>query len=446
MRVSTVLSLVASCVVLAAAVPQEDRVVVLSDDGGWSWYQDERAVVHEGTLYVGAVASGVHDPAREGNVELIAHDLATRKTRIVVLHERLERDDHDVPALLVRPDGRLLAVYARHGTDQLMRYRISERPGDGGGWRTEARLERRENRGITYSNVFHLARENGGRGRLYNFYRGDGWDPNFVVSDDAGETWQDGGRLLEGPDRPYLKYASNGEDTIHFVTTDGHPRVLDNSIYHGFLRGGVVHASDGVPLQALADGPVSPTRATRVFAGDADNVAWTTDLALDDEGRPFVAFSVQKDAAAYKKDEPNVGNGQDHRYHQARWDGSAWQVHEMARAGSRIYPAESDYTGLVALVPGDPDRVFISTNADPVTGQPLVSAADGRRHWEIFEGVTGDEGETWSWTPVTRDSTDDNLRPIVPAWDEGIILLWLRGTMTSYTRYDLDVVGIVGYR
>jgi hypothetical protein len=426
--------------------PPANVVVTLSDDGGWCWYQDERALVHDGTLYVGTVAAGAHDSTRRGNIELIAHDLASGTQRISVLHPNLQLDDHDAPALLVRPDGRVLAVYAKHGNDRLMRYRVSEGPAATTGWRPEATAEQPGNRGVTYANLFHLSDENGGRGRVYNLYRGEGWDPNVVVSDDQGDTWRSGGRLLDGPDRPYLKYASNGRDTIHFVTTDGHPRVLDNSIYHGFLRGGVVHASDGTPLQDLAQGPLAPSAATRVFAGDPDNVAWTTDLELDREGRPFMAFSVQKNAAAFKDDERSPANGQDHRYWHARWIGSAWQVHEMAHAGTRLYPAESDYTGLVALVPGDPDRVFISTNADPATGAPLVSRADGRRHWEIFAGVTRNQGATWSWTPVTADSTADNLRPIVPAWPDGLILLWLRGTLSTYTDYDLDVVGIVGYR
>jgi hypothetical protein len=95
-------------------------------------------------------------------------------------------------------------------------------------------------------------------------------------------------------------------------------------------------------------------------------------------------------------------------------------------------------------VPGDPARVYVSTDADPATGAPLVSAADGRRHWEIFAGATGDGGRTWRWQAVTRDSAADNLRPIVPRGNgAGEILLWLRGRYRSYTDYDLEVVGLL---
>jgi hypothetical protein len=97
----------------------------------------------------------------------------------------------------------------------------------------------------------------------------------------------------------------------------------------------------------------------------------------------------------------------------------------------------------VALVPGDPTRIFISTDADPATGAPLLSAADGQRHWEVFRGVTAD-GRTWRWQPLTRNSTQDNLRPIVPRTGRGDeLVLWVRGRYRSYTDYDLEVVGLL---
>jgi hypothetical protein len=99
----------------------------------------------------------------------------------------------------------------------------------------------------------------------------------------------------------------------------------------------------------------------------------------------------------------------------------------------------------VALVPGDPATLFVSTNADPATGRPLRSAADGKRHWEIHRATTGDGGRTWRWEPVTRDSTVDNLRPVVPrSPGRDPIPLWLRGTYRSYTDYELEVVGLLG--
>jgi hypothetical protein len=114
----------------------------------------------------------------------------------------------------------------------------------------------------------------------------------------------------------------------------------------------------------------------------------------------------------------------------------------MAPAGSRLYPREDDYTGLAAIDPTDVNVVYISTNAYPTTGDPLWSRSDGKRHWEIYRGETLDGGRSWRWTPVTSDSTVDNLRPVVAAGGGRKVLLWLRGTYRTYTDYDLDVMAL----
>ena len=54
---------------------QRQPVIVFNDGGGWCWYQDERALVSDGTHLIGSVAAGVHDPARRGNIEVVAYDL-----------------------------------------------------------------------------------------------------------------------------------------------------------------------------------------------------------------------------------------------------------------------------------------------------------------------------------------------------------------------------------
>jgi hypothetical protein len=102
----------------------------------------------------------------------------------------------------------------------------------------------------------------------------------------------------------------------------------------------------------------------------------------------------------------------------------------MAYAGTRLYPGEDDYTGLVSLDPNDPGVAYFSTDADPSTGAPLVSAADGRRHHELFRATSRDGGSTWRYDPITADSPADNLRPIVPRWTDpggSTLLVWMRG-------------------
>jgi hypothetical protein len=407
--------------------------IVFNDNGAWSWFEDERAVIDRatGTLLVSSVAnaSGTDGRSRDGNVEVVAYHLATGVAERTVLHAGMEADDHDSAALYVRADGRYVAMYSTHTTDHLTRWRVSRRTGDGTDWEPERTFD--HGSAATYSNLY-AARDHADP-VVYAFVRSAGGDPHLLVSRDDGTTWSPGGRLLDGPGRPYVRYAADANGRVHFITTEEHPGSYPTSIYHGVIAGGRLLRSDGEMVDAnLGDDEAGPPeRLTEVFSGGAARRAWAVDLDVDAAGRPYAAFSA------------HFATG-DNRYYYARFDGVGWRVHFMAYAGAGLYAAEPYYTGLVALDPADPSRVFLSTDVHPATGDPLISDRDHRRHHELFEGVTLDRGASWTWTAVTADSTADNLRPIVPAWDgDHTALLWLRGTYTTYQDYDLDVVGII---
>jgi hypothetical protein len=409
--------------------------VVLDDDGGWCWFQDERALSSGGIVVVGSVAAGRHDPARRGDVGLSFWRPATGETWRMELHDRLELDDHDAPALLRTDGGGLLAVYARHGSDHLVRWRRSTGIGKKAAWSAEERvaIAPEARMGVTYANL-----HSGGRpGRVLNLFRGPGWNPNLMISEDGGRSWTWVGQVLGGPGRPYLKYASAGDGTVHMLATEQHPRDFDNSLFHGVLRGTTVSGSGGAQVGEVGKAPPAPDALTRVFAGGPDAVAWPCDLELDTDGRPVCVFTTQVDGAG----KPRGRGGADHRFHHARFDGVRWRVHELAHAGTRLYPGEDDYTGLAAVDPSDPMTVFLSTDADPRSGEPLVSKTDGQRHRELFRARSDDDGATWTFEALTHDSNADQLRPIVPA-GEPRVLLWLRGTMTSYSDYAFEVVGL----
>jgi hypothetical protein len=115
----------------------------------------------------------------------------------------------------------------------------------------------------------------------------------------------------------------------------------------------------------------------------------------------------------------------------------------LGYAGSFLYAAENDYSGLVSIDPNHTDTVYLSSEVHPATKTQLIGA-DGLRHYEIFKGTTSDSGVTWKWSPVTFNSTAHNIRPLVPKWDnDHTALLWLRGSYASYTSYNMDAVGLV---
>ncbi|MGC0271997.1 BNR-4 repeat-containing protein [Pseudactinotalea sp. Z1739] len=414
---------------------------VLNRNGAWCWYQDERALVdpESNVLVVGSVAApeGEDGATRAGNVELTVTDLGTGESTIAVLHENLEADDHNVPGLWRRRDGRWLAVYAKHKSDNYTRWRISE-PGDPTTWGPEQVFDWTEltgGRGVTYSNLHELD------GRLYCFARAINDDACALVSDDEGDTWTFAGKLFDRPKvgyvNGYCRYA--GTDRIDVLTTDHHPRDYNNSIYHGYLSAGALHASDGTVVDPHALSGQAPDQAelTTVFAagsvwdGERMTRGWTTDIRRI-EGTVVATFTARAN------DEPENSNFADHRFFYGRTnDDGTWGVYQVAKAGRALFPREEDYTGLIAIDPYDADSVYASTHIDPRDGSELA-------HHEIFHGRTADGGATWAWTPVTRDSPVDNLRPIVAPGDPGtLVLLWFRGEMTTSQHYACEIAAHV---
>ncbi|GAA5205198.1 BNR-4 repeat-containing protein [Microbacterium kyungheense] len=421
---------------------------VINDNGAWCWFQDERALVDPdaGVLVVGSIAApeGPGGDARAGNVELTVVDLATRESRVVVLHENLEADDHDVPALWRRRDGRWLAVYAKHKTDDMLRRRISE-PGDPTRWGPESTFdwsELTEGRGVTYANLHELD------GRLYCFTRAINDDQCALVSDDDGDTWTFAGKLFTRPKvgyvNGYTRYAST-RDRIDLVTTDHHPRDYDNAIYHGYLERGMLHRSDGSVLdpRALDGGAPSQEGLTRILAagtvlgGATLTHAWTSDIRVAPDGSIAATLTARGDDRPASVDEEyeRMREIRDLRFVYARFHPDrGWAVHPLAPAGPGLLPHEQDYTGLAAIDPDDLDTVYVSTPIDPRDGS--VTA-----HREIYRGRTPDSGASWRWTAITSGSDADNLRPIVAPGDPTrTALLWFRGDMTASQHYRCEIV------
>ncbi len=405
-------------------------------NGVWSWFEDERGIVdatdpNNPLLLVSSVSAG---PSPEnGDIDLLWRNLATGTQGVFELSSQLEQDDHNSAALYLRPDGRYLAMYAKHGTDPLTRWRISTNPNDPTSWGPEQVLNNAA--GATYNNTYYLPDDNNGAGRTYNFTRTVNYDPNIQVSNDHGTTWSNVGKLLTeggGGDRPYLRYAGDGKK-IHFIATDRHPRNFQNSVFHGYIQDGVLYNSDG----SIKDGnlfdstAVSPSALTQVFKNGSQfngvtmNRAWTINLEIDNTGNPVGIISARAN-----------DSNQDHRFLYARFDGLDWRVNEMARAGGFLYPAEDDYTGLASIDPSNPNVVYMSSDIDPRDNS-------GTNKYELYKGFSSDFGATWAWTPITENSTIDNIRPVVPEFNgKSTVVTWLRGDYNSYFNWSTEVVGL----
>jgi len=448
----------AFCIVLGLlpiAVLGADRqnLFTFNTNGAWCWYQDPR-IVHDpanNTLLISSVAAseGPDGAARAGDIDLTTYDLKTGKSSRTVLHHSLQpQDDHNAAAILIRPDGRYLAMYSRHNVDNFTYWRVSTNPHDTSKWNDEqtfdwtslfAKVDPKNH--ATYCNLFYLPAEN----RTYNFSRAINTDPSILISDNQGDTWSYAGKLLTkkrlGYVNGYTKYASNGRDRIDFFTTDHHPRDFNNNVYHGYIQAGKLHRTDGsvIDENVFDDDGHPQDDLSKVFAASTPfgqsimTHAWTVCVKLDPSGRPFGLIASRANQSADDK------TFADHRLFYAHLNKNNWEVNEVAKLGPALWPAEQDYTGLADFDSLDANVIYISTPIDPRDGKTL-------KVHEIFKGITTDDAKSWTWTTITTDSPVDNLRPIVCSWEGNRAILWCRGAMTRSQHYNCAVVGIIEHK
>jgi hypothetical protein len=429
------------------------NLIQFNDNGFWCWYQDERAIldISGGKLILGSDASGygIGGSLRDGNVENVIFDLKTMLPERSVLKVgggNFYCDDHHTPAFLLRPDGRYLGFYAAHFGEYKSFYKIYNTDAWGIEYEFDwdAEIPGGTNFQTTYSNLFYLSNE----GRMYNFVRSNNKSPNFMYSDDMGDTWSYGGQLTEGGgvgyNNGYYKYWSNGFGRIDFICTEYHPRDYNTSIYHGYVKNGKTYNSDGTVADAdIYDNSAIPTTddLTIVFAANTVLNSYTMTRCWNMDVQTYNDGTIATLIKARINDNPdNPSNDPDHCFIYCLHNGTLWTSTYLCKAGKKMYYSEQDYVGLGAIHPSNPYVIYISTPYDPRDDITNLGVH------EIFKGVSSDNGTNWTWTPVTQNSERDNFRPIIPAWNINYTaLLWCRGTYYAAQSFDAAIVGIIDY-
>ena len=434
------------------------NLIIVNDNGGWSWYQDQKVIFDPvaGTFIASSAANylGYGGEPRDSDIDVATLTLATgKRTRTIKGKRDSQGDDHNMGSLWIRPDGRYIHMYTGHNdSTRNSFYHFTLNPNDSSSWgpqlfynwRTIGNPDTSGN--ITYNNLHYMSAEGTGQGRLYNIGRESQRSPNIAYSHDWGATWTYGGKLTltqtaSSYSNGYLKFASNRTNRIDFVTTEHHPRDYNTSIYHGYIQGGKSHNSFGVVIDTNIFDEIAPAPEdfTPVFlSAPEDGIndhqeyhrAWTTELERDLQGNLHALFTTRYGTNIAS----NRSGDADHRLFYTRFDGSQWHTTELARMGGPLYPPEQDYTGLGAIHPQNPSLIYISTTFDPRNDAPLA------KH-EIFKGSTTNQGMHWQWTQITFNSAVDNLRPAIPAWNaENTAVFWLRGDYVTQRDYDQTVV------
>ncbi len=392
--------------------------VPVADSGAWCWFGGPRALYHEERhrrTYLGYLTAA-------GEVVVAQYDHDSGKLTKSVVMEHFPVDDHNNPAVCVRPDGRVVVFWTGHATNIPLLYRRSVLPEDiGGGWEPLRAITTNSEGpyGWTYTNLAQLSAE---PGKLYLFWRGGDFNPYFTTTT-GGDRWTDAQPLVFVPgERPYVKMHSDGRDTIHFAFTQAHPRDVHTSIYYMYYRGGNLYRADGGLIGPLGF-PVSPSEADKVYDADSGGnpKAWVWEIAADERGRPVIVYA-------------NFPTDDDHQYHYARWTGQRWENHRITAAGGTISgdPGEPNYSGGVSLDHEDPSVVLLSRQRP------------GQRH-EVERWTTPNGGRTWLVEPITSNSTELNVRPFKPVGLRGngpMSVLWMAGEYPSYTDFRTRIMAL----
>lgn len=395
-----------------SAIAQEKTThyQIVASDGAWCWYSDPRAVYHKGkteNIYFTYINS-------KGDVLIGARNQKTKAVTNFVLHEKLQIDDHDVPSILILPDGKLMVFYTEHNGRFFIRK--SKYPEDISAW-DEERIIPFGGKKITYSHPVMLRNE---KNRIYMFWRGSDWRPSMAYSDDLGETWSKSQGLIKNKNihnRPYLKVCSDNKSRIDFAFTDGHPgSEPTNSLYHMYYEAGKFYQSNGEFIALTTQLPIKPNVVRKVYDATKDSIrCWISDIALTADKKPVLVYT------RYPKET-------DHRYHYAQWDGNHWQDEELTAAGPSmcvvpegVKNTEPFYSGGISLDHSNPANVYLALKKD--------------KTFEIERWHLRDK--KWLITPITTNSDENNYRPVVAANGPAkkTFLLWMTGQYQHYTKF-----------
>ncbi len=339
------------CPALPTAPLADSSIVQLNDNGGWCWYQDERAVVDTkaNKVVIGSVAFGSN---RDGNIEAVIYDIASGKAGSPAKLGNISVDDHNAPGIVITPSGNYMAMYAGHRVDCYSRYSVY----NGTSWSAEKKFDwspdgcpwaGASTNMITYANPWYMGTT------IYSMVRSVGTDPGVLSSTDDGASFSYYGRLMSTTQKGYVagyfKYWGDNSGRVDFVGTEAHPRDFDTSLYHGYISNGMVYDSTGKVMDpSLHDASSTQTTSVDItgftpvlktgtsLSGTPLCRLWNHDIMRYADG----SIAVLGQGRANSCTSTPSGSDPDKRMFYSRWDGTSWKSTYLAKAGSHLYSDE----------------------------------------------------------------------------------------------------------
>lgn len=385
----------------APATPTDTSLI---SDGAWT-YTGANAIRYNGVVYFGWVDAS-------GNIECATYTEATGTTSgVTTLKSALETDWHDGPAIAVRDDGHIVAVYCKHGvTGSGMYMRISTNPEDATAWDAEVNIDSQlAGDRYTYPWLFAYG------STLYLFFRqelNDGFDTAlwcYSTSTDGGTTWAASTTLYTVSHKVlYFNVTHDGAGRFDMAFTDGSADADNASVYHAYLVGSSKYKSDGT---LIAASPMATSDLTLVHTG---------------VGGARYPYAIRSGGGSPVITWPEWTAGAKDWYY-ARWNGSSWTVTNVV----------SDGTTGAAWIEGG----FAPEHDDPSVAW-LSRSTDG--HYQVFRYKSWDNGATWTSTQISSSPSDD-FYPVSVRNAGRLRVIWLRGTASASTSFSLAIRGATTY-
>lgn len=425
--------------------PGEDFFAA-SEDGIWTWYADPKAAYFEGEHKRTYMTWNNNN----GDKEVAYYDHETEEYFTNFTPKMpYNKSDHNHPAIMVRPDGRILIFCTGHDGGEITEL-ISVNPEDVTEW--ESPRYPGGDGGYCYPNVLFLEDE-GDIGRVYLFFRDEYWEPWFCTSDDWGDTWSEKFHLFHiwtYPDnayKPYTKYDSNGKDEIYMVierqNRAGNSAV--KPIYYAKYKDGAFYQADGELIRTMDELPMLDMEIDTVFYANLFGCSNTCyDVAADENGYPVIVFDM------FEGQEINI-------YWYVRWTGSSWFKRPLINSGQYMGD-QSGFAAGITLDHENPNIVYLARQILEPSGHPfnlLDTSYDNYKDslsadkytivdpvHELDKWITRDGGSTWDTIPITRNSAQKNCRPCVPRGHketDKVHLIWLNGRFDGMSDYDMAV-------
>ncbi|MBE7066758.1 MAG: hypothetical protein E7385_04310 [Ruminococcaceae bacterium] len=388
------------------------EVVVFAGDGCYTWWTNALAFRYKGQKNQ-TYLSYVNE---EGQMSLASFDHDKAEFNYSNLAD-FEKDDHNSAALTILPNGKILAVYARHSADKFIRWRISNEPEDITSFGEEQRIT--SGGTVTYIQLHKISDS---EYRIFYRYSMSHWSTR--IYNWVEDTWTDEIVWLTEPlgKQFYLWTQEDKQEGKINVFMTAHPvNGPDQNIRYGYFDedGKIYTTGDKLlgDLNVAATNVLSPRDFDVVYEAKEGEHTRLYDVSYMGD-RVGVLYGVGND-------------GYNSKYYYAYYDNAKgqWVNNYICDSGKAAVVGNMYFGGL---------------SFDKKDMQTLYVARREGDLYRMEKWTTTDYGATWSAPVVIDESTSATkiiMRPIIPYnASEDIDVIYIKGRYPTYLTYDTDIV------